>query len=128
PPRALRPFPASSLVASSRNRPDATTNVRPVELGAMLLSGLEQPDGREAIRVGEDALTYERLHAAAGGGAERGAGATPRAGGGGGRAGGGSARWPPGSRSSRSTPSPASASARTSCPTARRIRSWTTSI
>jgi len=42
----------------------------------MLLSGLEEPDGREAIRVGEDALTYERLHAAAGAVAERIAGAT----------------------------------------------------
>ena len=31
----------------------------------MLLRGLEEPDGREAIRVGERALTYERLHAAA---------------------------------------------------------------
>ena len=37
----------------------------------MLLRGLEQPDGREAIRVGEEALTYERLHAAAGAVAER---------------------------------------------------------
>jgi malonyl-CoA/methylmalonyl-CoA synthetase len=42
----------------------------------MLLSGLERPDGREAIRVGEDALSYERLHAAAGAVAERIAGAT----------------------------------------------------
>jgi malonyl-CoA/methylmalonyl-CoA synthetase len=42
----------------------------------MLLSGLEEPDGREAIRVGDDALTYERLYAAAGAVAERIAGAT----------------------------------------------------
>jgi malonyl-CoA/methylmalonyl-CoA synthetase len=42
----------------------------------MLLSGLKEPDGREAIRVGHDALTYERLHAAAGAVAERIAGAT----------------------------------------------------
>jgi malonyl-CoA/methylmalonyl-CoA synthetase len=42
----------------------------------MLLSGLQEPDGREAIRVGDDALTYERLHAAAGAVAERIAGAT----------------------------------------------------
>jgi malonyl-CoA/methylmalonyl-CoA synthetase len=37
----------------------------------MLLRGLEQPDGREAIRVGEEALSYARLHAAAGAVAER---------------------------------------------------------
>jgi malonyl-CoA/methylmalonyl-CoA synthetase len=42
----------------------------------MLLRGLEEPDGREAIRVGDDALTYERLNAAAGAVAERIAGAT----------------------------------------------------
>src|SRR3954470_6783841 len=42
----------------------------------MLLAGLESPDGREAIRIGEDALTYEALHAAAGAVAERVAGAT----------------------------------------------------
>jgi malonyl-CoA/methylmalonyl-CoA synthetase len=40
----------------------------------MLLRGLEQPDGREAIRVGEEAVSYERLHAAAGAVAERVAG------------------------------------------------------
>jgi malonyl-CoA/methylmalonyl-CoA synthetase len=37
----------------------------------MLLRGLEQPDGREALRVGEEALSYARLHAAAGAVAER---------------------------------------------------------
>jgi malonyl-CoA/methylmalonyl-CoA synthetase len=37
---------------------------------------LGEPDGREAIRVGDDALSYERLHAAAGAVAERVAGAT----------------------------------------------------
>ncbi|HEX6026743.1 MAG TPA: acyl-CoA synthetase [Solirubrobacter sp.] len=42
----------------------------------MLLTGLEQPDGREAIRVVDDALTYEQLYAAAGAVAERIAGAT----------------------------------------------------
>jgi malonyl-CoA/methylmalonyl-CoA synthetase len=42
----------------------------------VLLTGLEQPDGREAIRVGEDAISYERLHSAAGAVAERVAGAT----------------------------------------------------
>ena len=42
----------------------------------MLLTGLAEPDGREAIRVGEDALSYERLHAAAGAIAERVAGAS----------------------------------------------------
>ena len=42
----------------------------------MLLTGLEEPDGREAIRVGNDALSYEQLHAAAGAVAERIAGAT----------------------------------------------------
>jgi malonyl-CoA/methylmalonyl-CoA synthetase len=41
----------------------------------MLLRGLEEPDGREAIRVGERALTYEQLHAAAAAVAERIAGA-----------------------------------------------------
>src|SRR3954468_19038843 len=41
----------------------------------MLLRGMEEPDGREALRVGDDALTYERLHAAAGAVAERIAGA-----------------------------------------------------
>ena len=41
----------------------------------MLLTGLEEPDGREAIRVGDDALTYEQLHAAAGAVAARVAGA-----------------------------------------------------
>jgi malonyl-CoA/methylmalonyl-CoA synthetase len=37
----------------------------------MLLEGLSRPDEREAIRVGDDALTYARLHAAAGAVAER---------------------------------------------------------
>jgi malonyl-CoA/methylmalonyl-CoA synthetase len=32
----------------------------------VLLKGLEAPDGREAVRVGEDALTYEALAGAAG--------------------------------------------------------------
>ena len=41
----------------------------------MLLTGLEEPDGREAVRVGDDALSYEALHAAAGAVAERVAGA-----------------------------------------------------
>jgi malonyl-CoA/methylmalonyl-CoA synthetase len=36
-----------------------------------LLRGLEEPDGREAIRVGEDAVSYARLYAAAGAVAER---------------------------------------------------------
>jgi malonyl-CoA/methylmalonyl-CoA synthetase len=36
-----------------------------------LLAGLAEPDGREAIRVGDEALSYERLHAAAGAVAER---------------------------------------------------------
>ena len=36
-----------------------------------LLAGLTEPDGREAIRVGDEALSYERLHAAAGAVAER---------------------------------------------------------
>jgi malonyl-CoA/methylmalonyl-CoA synthetase len=40
-----------------------------------LLSGLTEPDGREAIRVGDDAIAYDRLHAAAGAVAERIAGA-----------------------------------------------------
>jgi malonyl-CoA/methylmalonyl-CoA synthetase len=35
---------------------------------------MEQPDGREAVRVGDDALSYERLYAAAGAVAERVAG------------------------------------------------------
>src|ERR1700753_4331188 len=42
----------------------------------MLLTGLEEPDGREAIRVGDEALSYERLYAAAGAVAERIAGAS----------------------------------------------------
>jgi malonyl-CoA/methylmalonyl-CoA synthetase len=42
----------------------------------MLLRGLEEPDGREAIRVGDAALTYGELHAAAGAVAERIAGMT----------------------------------------------------
>ncbi len=37
----------------------------------MLLKGLEEPDGREAVRVGEDALTYSALADAAGAVAER---------------------------------------------------------
>src|SRR4051794_1439977 len=37
----------------------------------MLLSGLEEPDGRTALRVGEETLTYERLHRAAGAVAQR---------------------------------------------------------
>jgi malonyl-CoA/methylmalonyl-CoA synthetase len=41
----------------------------------VLLTGLREPDGREAVRVAEDALSYERLHAAAGAVAERIAGA-----------------------------------------------------
>jgi malonyl-CoA/methylmalonyl-CoA synthetase len=40
----------------------------------MLLTGMAQPDGREAVRVGADALTYAQLHAAAGAVAERVAG------------------------------------------------------
>jgi malonyl-CoA/methylmalonyl-CoA synthetase len=40
-----------------------------------LLAGLAEPDGREAIRVGDEALSYERLRAAAGAVAERIAGA-----------------------------------------------------
>src|SRR4051812_28039256 len=32
----------------------------------VLLTGLEAPDGREAIRVGDDALTYAQLASAAG--------------------------------------------------------------
>ncbi len=36
-----------------------------------LLEGLSTPDGREAIRVGDDALSYARLRAAAGAVAER---------------------------------------------------------
>jgi malonyl-CoA/methylmalonyl-CoA synthetase len=36
-----------------------------------LLAGLTDPGGREAVRVGDAALTYERLHAAAGAVAER---------------------------------------------------------
>jgi malonyl-CoA/methylmalonyl-CoA synthetase len=40
----------------------------------VLLTGLESPDGREAIRVGEDALTYEQLFGAAAAVAERVAG------------------------------------------------------
>ncbi len=32
----------------------------------MLLTGLEEPDGREAVRVGEDALSYAQLAGAAG--------------------------------------------------------------
>jgi malonyl-CoA/methylmalonyl-CoA synthetase len=42
----------------------------------MLLRGMEAPDRREALRVGDDALTYERLHAAAGAVASRITGAT----------------------------------------------------
>jgi malonyl-CoA/methylmalonyl-CoA synthetase len=42
----------------------------------MLLRGLEEPDGREAVRVGDAALTYAELHAAAGAVAERIAGMT----------------------------------------------------
>src|SRR3954469_15947419 len=41
----------------------------------MLLSGLEAPDGRTALRVGEETLSYERLHRAAGAVAQRIAGA-----------------------------------------------------
>jgi malonyl-CoA/methylmalonyl-CoA synthetase len=37
----------------------------------VLLKGLEEPDGREAVRVGEDALTYSALADAAGAVAER---------------------------------------------------------
>jgi malonyl-CoA/methylmalonyl-CoA synthetase len=40
-----------------------------------LLAGLAEPDAREAVRVGEAAITYERLRAAAGAIAERIAGA-----------------------------------------------------
>jgi malonyl-CoA/methylmalonyl-CoA synthetase len=36
-----------------------------------LLEGLDRPDDREAVRVGDRALSYERLHAAAGAVAER---------------------------------------------------------
>ena len=42
----------------------------------MLLKGLEEPDGREAVRVGEDALTYAQLRGAAGAVAARVAGAS----------------------------------------------------
>src|SRR5437763_9454644 len=42
----------------------------------MLLQGLEEPDGRETVRVGDAALTYAELHAAAGAVAERVAGMT----------------------------------------------------
>src|SRR4051812_11116633 len=42
----------------------------------MLLKGFEESDAREAVRVGDRALSYERLHAAAGAVAERIAGAT----------------------------------------------------
>ena len=42
----------------------------------MLLKGLAQADEREAIRVGDDALTYDQLRAAAGAVAARVAGAT----------------------------------------------------
>ncbi|MFL5520273.1 MAG: AMP-binding protein, partial [Gemmatimonadales bacterium] len=42
----------------------------------VLLSGLERPDGREAIRVGDHALSYGELAAAAGAVAGRVAGAT----------------------------------------------------
>jgi malonyl-CoA/methylmalonyl-CoA synthetase len=42
----------------------------------VLLKGLEAPDGREAVRVGEDALTYEALAGAAGAVAARVAGAS----------------------------------------------------
>jgi malonyl-CoA/methylmalonyl-CoA synthetase len=42
----------------------------------MLLTGLADPDAREAIRVGDDALTYEQLASAAGAVAARVAGAT----------------------------------------------------
>ncbi len=42
----------------------------------MLLTGLEEPDGREAIRVGDKALTYAQLASAAGAVAEQVAGAT----------------------------------------------------
>jgi malonyl-CoA/methylmalonyl-CoA synthetase len=41
----------------------------------VLLKGLEEADGREAVRVGDDALTYEALSAAAGAVAARVAGA-----------------------------------------------------
>lgn len=41
----------------------------------MLLTGLRAADGREAVRVGEDALTYEQLAAAAGAVAQRVSGA-----------------------------------------------------
>ncbi|WP_028057693.1 acyl-CoA synthetase [Candidatus Solirubrobacter pratensis] len=36
-----------------------------------MLEGLDRPDDREAVRVGDRALSYERLHAAAGAVAER---------------------------------------------------------
>ncbi|HET6547111.1 MAG TPA: acyl-CoA synthetase [Solirubrobacter sp.] len=42
----------------------------------MLLTGLAEGGGREAVRVGDDALTYDALRAAAGAVAERIAGAT----------------------------------------------------
>ena len=42
----------------------------------MLLTGLEVPDDREAIRVGDEALTYAQLASAAGAVAARVAGAT----------------------------------------------------
>src|SRR5439155_11959880 len=43
---------------------------------SVLLRGLEEPDGREAIRVGDAVLSYAELHAAAGAVAERIAGMT----------------------------------------------------
>ena len=42
----------------------------------MLLKGLEEPDGREAVRVGDDALTYAELASAAGAVAARVAGSS----------------------------------------------------
>ena len=38
----------------------------PGRTSAVLLTGLEEPDGREAVRVGEDALTYAQLRVGGG--------------------------------------------------------------
>src|SRR3954452_19356723 len=71
-----RSSPPSALRAWCRRAHSAATDIRPVELGGMLLSGLEEPDGREAVRIGDAALTYAELHAAAGAVADRVAGMT----------------------------------------------------
>src|SRR3954468_13437217 len=58
-------------VSSARLREPA-----PSRTSSVLLTGLEEPDGREAIRVGDEALTYAQLASAAGAVAARVAGAT----------------------------------------------------